>query len=105
MHHGVSLVAPYDLLSYPEACNGVSYGLLDGYVRWMLAEGYAIGSINVRSSTVKAYCKLVAKAGILPATEYALIKLVTGYRHSEGRNVDKTRAITRKGEKKANAVR
>lgn len=71
----------------------------------MLAEGYAIGSINVRSSTVKAYCKLVAKAGILPATEYALIKLVTGYRHSEGRNVDKTRAITRKGEKKANAVR
>src|SRR5260370_41934541 len=49
-----------ELMSKPAAWNGITYGLVDGFVRWMLQEGYAIGSINVRLSTVKAYCKLVA---------------------------------------------
>jgi integrase len=102
-HAGV-VIDPHSLLTDPLAWEGVTYGLIDGYVRWMLQEGYAIGSVNVRLSTVKAYCKLVTKAGVLPAAEYALIKLVTGYRHAEGRNVDAGREQTRKGTKKAEAV-
>lgn len=92
------------LFDNPTTWQGITYGLVDGFVRWMLNEGYAIGSINVRLSTIKAYCKLVTKAGILDASAYALIKLITGYRHAEGRNIDQRREVTRKGPKKASAV-
>jgi integrase len=101
---GVVTVTAEELLHNPHAWRGITYGLVDGFVRWMLNEGYAIGSINVRLSTIKAYSKLVTKADIISSTEYALIKLVTGYRHAEGRNIDQRREITRKGPKKANAV-
>src|SRR5205823_590873 len=40
----------------------------------------------------------------IPATDYALIRLVEGYSHKEGRNVDQSREVTRKGDKKAVAV-
>lgn len=93
-----------DLFNRPEAWDGVTYGLVDGFVRWMLNEGYAIGSVNVRLSTIKMYCKLCSKAKVLSTTEYALINLVVGYQHSEGRNVDERREKTRKGRKKADPV-
>jgi len=98
------VIDPPSLFTDPTAWEGVSYGLVEGFVKWMLQESYAIGSVNVRLSTVKVYCKLAAKAGVLSATEYALIKLVAGYRHAEGRNVDQQRESTRKGHKKAIAV-
>ncbi len=98
------VVQPENLLSRPDAWHGITYGLVDGFVRWMLAEGYAIGSVNVRLATVKAYAKLVAKAGVLSASEYALITLVTGYKHAEGRNLDQQRETSRKGSKKAVAA-
>jgi integrase len=85
---------------------GMSYGLVDGFVKWMLAEGYAIGSINVRLSSVKTYCTLAARAGYLDGHNLALIKSVSGYRASEGHNVDVDRtrkriATRRQGAKKA----
>lgn len=71
---------------------GVTHGLVDGFVRWMLAEGYAVGSINVRLSTVKTYCAMAARAGHLDGNHLALIQAVKGYRAGEGRNVDADRA-------------
>jgi hypothetical protein len=61
-----------------------------------LQEGYAIGSINVRLSTVKKYAQLATQAGAIFPTEYALIKTVAGFRHAEGRNVDQAHEKTRK---------
>ncbi len=98
------LIAVNDLLHIPGTWGGISHGLVSGFVRWMLGKGYAIGSINVRLSTVKAYAKLAARAGVLFPTEYALIKLVEGYSHAEGRNIDQGREATRKGDKKSQAV-
>ncbi len=98
------LVSVDDLMTNPVSWHGITYGLVDGFVRWMLQEGYAIGSLNVRLSTIKTYAKLVAKAGVLPPSEYALIKMVEGYSHKAGRNVDQTREVIRKGEKKAEPV-
>lgn len=92
------------LYSDVETWQGITFGLVDGFVRWMLTKGYAVDSINVRLSTVKVYCKLSAKAGMIDASEYALIKLVTGYRHKEKRNVDLNREVTRVGDKKAEAI-
>lgn len=64
-----------DLGTQPEAWEGVTWGLVEGFVRWQLQQGYSVGSVNVRLSTVKAYAKLALKAGTLSATEYALIRV------------------------------
>lgn len=71
---------------------GVTHGLVDGFVRWMLKEGYAVGSINVRLSTIKTYCTLAARAGYIDGNHLALIKAVKGYKPGEARNVDVDRA-------------
>lgn len=96
---GVSIDAS-NLLSSPEAWSGISHGLVSGFVRWLLQQGYAIGSINVRLATIKAYCKIVATAGVLPTEQYGLIALVKGYTHKEGRNLDAKREPTRKAQGK-----
>lgn len=90
-----------DLANDPAAWPGLSWGLLAGFVRWQLAEGYAIGSINRSLSTIKTYAKLAFKAGTIDATTYALIRAVEGYRHTEGKRIDTRRERTRLGAKKA----
>lgn len=86
------------------ALAGVTWGMVAAFVQWGLHRGYAIGSVNVRLSTVKTLCKLAAQAGILDAGTLGMIRSVSGYRLTEGRNLDKTREITRVGAKKAAAV-
>lgn len=101
----IGLAAPGALAVDPASWAGVTWGLVAGFVAWQSGEGYAIGSINVRLSTIKAYAKLAAKAGALSADEYAQIRLVAGFRHAEGRRVDAKREQTRKpGGKKAAPV-
>jgi site-specific recombinase XerD len=102
-HAGLAVTTD-SLMTIPDSWSGITFGLVEGYVKWMLSQGYAIDSINVRLATIKAYCKLVTKAGIIPTSDYALITLVSGYRHKEGRNIDQGRAVTRVGDKKAVAV-
>lgn len=85
-----------DFLTNPEAWQDITHGLVDGFRRWLLQNGYAIGSVNIRLATVKVYCKLASRAGQLPPEEYALIKMVESYSHAEGRNIDKRRIPTRK---------
>lgn len=93
----------------PAAWQGITWGLVAGFVQWQLQQGYATGSVNVRLSTVKVYAKLASKAGVLDKLEYLQIKDVTGYSHKERKRVDEKRSEagieTRKGEKKADAVR
>jgi integrase len=101
---GLDITGSISLASDPAAWAGVTWGLVAGFVAWQSSEGYAIGSINVRLSTIKAYTKLAAKAGALGADEYAQIRLVAGFRHAEGRRIDAKRETTRKGSKKAVAT-
>ena len=95
---GVQLAG--DLYSDIGAWSGVSYGLVESFVRWQLQQGYATGSINVRLATVKAYCEVAAKAGELPAEALALIKAVKGYRQKEARNIDDGRPVKRRPQSK-----
>ena len=53
----------------PSAWMGVTWGLVDGFVRWMIAHSYAIGSINRKLSTIKHYAKLAVQAGTLDHVE------------------------------------
>lgn len=93
-----------DLAADPASWAGVSWGLVAAFVRWQLAEGYAIGSINVRLSTVKTYAKLAMQAGAIDVETYTAIKAVAGYRHAAGKRADAQRETTRVGEKKAEPV-
>ena len=93
-----------ELGSDPDAWRGVSWGLVEGFVKWQVAKGYAIGSINVRLSTVKTYCQLAMQAGALDPQEVALIRTVSGYRSKEAGRIDAARETARVGEKKAEPV-
>ncbi len=74
------------------------------FVQWQVQQGYAIGSLNVRLSTVKRYCRLATQAGILSPETYALIATVKGYGHKEGKHIDAKREVSRHGAKKADWV-
>lgn len=81
-----------------EQWRGITYGLVEGFQRWLHEEGYAIGSVNVRLSTIKTYCQLAAQANILTDTkEINSIQGIKGHSQlKEVRNVDadrKTRGI------------
>lgn len=83
----------------PEAWRGITWILIEGFTRWMLTSGYALGSINVRLSTLKTYAGLAAKAGALDPTEWALIRTVSG-----SQPMHQARETTRRGPKKAAAT-
>lgn len=85
----------------PDAWQGVTWGLVEGFVKWQLQQGHAVSSINRRLSTVKAYVKLAAKAGAISPQELALIRTVAGYGQKEAKRVNEGRETTRIGHKKA----
>jgi Site-specific recombinase XerD len=79
----------------------VTYGLVEAYIEGMKKVGYSIGSINVRLSTAKAYCKLAHRAGAIDHMNLASILMVKAPTHREGMHIDKKRDVTRVGNKKA----
>lgn len=93
-----------DLQRDPAAWQGVTWGLVETFVKWQLKEGYAVPSVNVRLSTVKTYARLAFQAGILSAEEFALIRTVQGYSRREKRRIDARRPQTRVSTKKETAV-
>jgi len=94
-----------DLVADPEAWRGITWGLVEAFVKWQLQKGYAVPSVNVRLSTVKTYARLAFQAGTISPTEYALIRAVQGYSQRERRRVDRKRTRTRIGLKKAAPVK
>lgn len=88
----------------PTAWQGISWGVVEGFVKWMLKKGYSIATVNNRLSAVQVYVRLATKAGVIPQNEYALIREVRGYGGTEGKRVNSKRPKTRLGHKKAEAV-
>jgi integrase len=88
----------------PAAWRGVTWGLVEGFVKWLLNQGYSLASVNNRLSAVKVYARLAAKAGVIPPTEHALIGEVRGYGRTEGKRVDEVRSKVRVGNKKKEAI-
>jgi integrase len=79
----------------PDAWQGVTWGLVEGFVQWLLHEGYAIASVNARLSTVRTYARLAIKAGSLDRQEGLLIQSVKSFSRQSGHNVDERRDQTR----------
>lgn len=88
----------------PYAWQGITWGLVEGFVKWLLNQGYSISSVNNRLSAIKVYARLAAKAGTILPTEQALIREVRGYGSTEGKRVDEVRPKSRVGLKKEEAI-
>ena len=94
-----------DLANSPSSWAGLSWGIVEGFTKLMLLQGYSIGTVNNHLSTIKTYAKLAVKAGVIPQQDYAMIRMVNGYSHKEGQRIDEQREAsglqTRLGKKKA----
>ncbi len=88
----------------PAGWRGITWGLVEGFVKWLLNQGYSVTSVNNRLSAVRVYARLAAKAGVIPPSEHALIREVRGYGVTEGKRVDEKRPFTRIGHKKEEAI-
>jgi integrase len=88
----------------PAAWSGITWGLVEAFIKWQLQSGYAVASVNVRLSTIKTYARLAMQAGVVSTQEYALIRSVAGYSQKEQRRVDQRRELRRIGTKKASPV-
>jgi len=74
-----------------EAWRGMSHGLLKGFRRWMLQQGYRIGTINTRLAILRQYCRLAHGAGVIADEELELLLSIKGYSAKTGRNLDADR--------------
>jgi len=88
----------------PQAWQGVTWGIVAGFQRWLLDKGYATGTVGVRLATIRRYASLATKAGAIPVTELAMIKSVGSISAKQARNIDRKRPVTRRGHKKATAT-
>src|SRR5438105_4161262 len=55
-----------DLYQDADAWRGMSTGLLKGFRKWLLEQGFAIGTLNHRLSIIRQYCPLANAAGTIP---------------------------------------
>lgn len=79
----------------PAAWQGVTWGIVEGFVAWLLQEGYAISTVNARLYTVRTYARLAMQAGAISGEEGARILNVKGLSRRAGLNVDEGREQTR----------
>jgi integrase len=80
----------------------VSWGLVEGFIVWQEAQGYARASIARALSTVRAYATQASRAGALPPDALRLIETVKAPSNGKAaRNRDAQRETTRRGAKKA----
>jgi integrase len=86
------------------AWRGVTWGLVEAFVKWLLKQGHSVASVNNRLSAVKVYARLATKAGAISPDDLALIKTVSGYAGKEAKRINERRPVTRIGEKKAQHV-
>jgi integrase len=93
-----------DFQNKPDCWVGITWGIIEGFAAWMLAQGYAVSSVNVRLSTVRTYARLATKAGVIDTREGGLIQTVSGYSRREARNADEKRKVTRLGSRKPATV-
>jgi hypothetical protein len=88
------------LLSDPTAWQGVTWAMVKGYRDWLLAKGYAIGSVNQRLSILRKMADLAAQAGAIPDDERLKIRSVADFTRKDGKRTDEQRATTRLSEQK-----
>lgn len=64
------------LLNIPQTWSGLTRENLEGFMLYLIGQGYAIGSVNRAISTVRTFARRAFDAGTLPIEAYALIDTV-----------------------------
>lgn len=94
-----------DLLTKPESWAHISFGLVSSFKEWMLAQGYSVGTVNSRLTSVRTLAHLAFEAGHLKVEQATLIAGVKSISRGGGMNIDEARTAdgvaTRVGAKKA----
>ena len=85
-------LSPGNVAEAVEAWRGLTWGIIAGFRQWLLGQGYSIGSVNVRLSTVRTYATLATQAGVIAPEQLLLIKSVRGYSRREAKHLDEQRA-------------
>jgi integrase len=84
-------LTPNDLVNEPQAWESVTWRLLEAFKRWMLQQGYAVSSINIRLTTARVYAALAVKAGVLQESDLPMLLFVKGYPSKEATHIDEQR--------------
>lgn len=96
-----------DGMTTPEEWNGITFGLIEAYQRYMLKSGYSVNSTNQTIYIIKAYAGLAGKAGCIKPEELYKIHEIKGFKAGEANHIDQQRkaqgAETRIGNKKQQA--
>lgn len=97
-----------DLYADPWAWMGITWGLVQGFQKWLLQKGYSLKTINDRVSTVKVYMSMANQAGVIPDSEILRLQGLRGFTRKEAIDMDDKRIMqeipVRIGSKKAAAV-
>lgn len=84
-------LTPGDMVNDPQAWESVTWGLLEAFKRWMLQQGYAVSTVNIRLTTARVYAALAVKAGVLHESDLPMIRFVKGYACKEATLIDEQR--------------
>lgn len=86
----------------------LTFGLVEGFQGWLLQNGYSVGTVNNRISTLRSFAELAFQAGCLDHEAYLKINGVKGIGRKGAARIDENRREadipTRVGAKKAKAV-
>ena len=92
----------------PRLWDAVSFGLVQGFQRWMLLQEYSIKTANDYLTVVKVYSMLAQKAGFMSAEALVAIRNVKRLIGQKAERIDRGRVDkelrTRRGHKKAEAI-
>lgn len=93
------------MFDLPDRWRGVTFGIIEGFKSFELAQGSEIASVNAHLSTIKKYCALAFQADIIPKEEHEKIKEVRGVNRQKAKqNVNAKREATRKRTKTQNVL-
>jgi integrase len=84
-------ITPGDLVNDPQAWESVTWQLLEAFKRWMLQQGYAVSTVNIRLTTARVYAALAVNAGVLQESDLPSIRFVKGCAGSEAALIDEQR--------------
>jgi integrase len=92
----------------PRLWEKISFGLVEGFKKWLLLEGYSIKTVNDYVGVIKTYATLAQQAGLITADALVAIQRVSRLAGKSAEHVDQDRRAnqqpTRRGHKKAAAV-
>ncbi len=83
------------LLTDPEAWQGVTWSMVKNYRDWLMSKAYATGTVNQRLAIVRKMADLAGQAGMIDEEERLKIRGVKGYTSKTAKRADEKREAAR----------